>query len=311
MKKLLFLLLAVAFAGPLVAATKTVTLGVKGWTCGSCAASTRIALKKLEGVEDVRTDNQKKEAVVRYDDTKVTPAKLIEAIERIGYSATIQAAAAASTGPALSQGVSKAASSNAVRAAERVSFFEVPLGCEAAEGLGCGSMAKPILRELDGKDEIAEARINHPGTLLAVVWKDAARSGPGRAIVEKAFGQRDLETALLEGEARDKALEDLVTDRWYRANEVDRLSEREAEVIAARLVGRVEGRLGLSKERGTALRKDLSAAVAKNLTRDSEEDCDPAKELMEVARKHLNAKESAELQKAAEQGIAALPGESR
>jgi hypothetical protein len=32
---------------------------------------------------------------------------------------------------------------------------------------------------------------------------------------------------------------------------------------------------------------------------------------MEVARKHLNAKESAELQKAAEQGIAALPGETR
>lgn len=312
MKKLLFLLLAVAFAGPLVAATKTVTLGVKGWTCGSCAASTRIALKKLEGVEDVRTDNQKKQAVVRYDDTKVAPANLIEAVERIGYSATIKAAPAASTEPALPQkGVSKAPSSHVGRAAERVSFFEVPLGCEAAEGLGCGSMAKPILQELDGKDEIAEARINHPGTLLAVVWKDPARSGPGRAIVEKAFRQRDLETALLQGDAREKALEDLVTDRWYRANEVDRLSEREAEVIAARLVGRVEGRLGLSKERATALRKDLSAAVAKHLIRDSEEDCDPAKELMEVARKHLNAKESAELQKAAEQGIAALPGETR
>ena len=311
MKKLLSLLFAFALAAPLLAETKTVTLAVRGWSCGGCAASTRIALKKLEGVEDVKTDHQNKEAVVRYDDTKITPAKLIEAVENDGYPATVKAGAATSTVPAQPQSVSQRASSNAAQAEERVTFFEVPLGCQAAEGLGCGSMAKPILRELEGKNEIADARINHPGTLLAVVWKDPARSGPGRAVVEKAFKQRDLETALLQGDARDNALEDLVTDRWYRANEVDRLSEREAEIIAARLVGRVEGRLALSKERSTALKRDLAAAVTKHLTRDSEEDCDPAKELMEVAGKHLNATETAELRKAAEQGIAALPGEVR
>ncbi|HVE66756.1 MAG TPA: cation transporter [Thermoanaerobaculia bacterium] len=266
----------------------------------------------MEGVEEVLTDHEKKEAVVRYDDTKVGPERLIEVIEETGYPATVKGAPAASTAPAPpAKGVSSAASSDAGIPSERVSFFEVPLGCEAAEGLGCGSMAKPILRELEGKEEIAEARINHPGTVLAVVWKEPARSGPGHAMVEKAFKQRDLETALLRGSSREKALEDLVTDRWYRANEVDRLSEREGEVIAARLVGRVEGRLGLSKERAAALKKDLSAAVAKHLIGNSGKDCDPAKELMEVAGKHLNATETAELRRAAEQGIAALPGEVR
>jgi mercuric ion binding protein len=310
MKKLVSLLLAFAVSGPLLAATKTVTLAVKGWSCGSCAASTRIALEKLDGVEDVRTDHQNQEAVIRYDDTKVAPDRLIQTVERIGYQAAIKTAPTASIASAGSPRELKAAASHG-RSAQRVSFFEVPLGCQAAEGLGCGSMAKPILRELEGKSEITEARINHRGTILAVVWKNPARSASGQAIVEKAFEQRALETALLRGEARDKALEDLVTDRWYRANEVDRLSEREAEIIAARVVGRVEGLLALSKERAAALRKDLSTAVARHLTRDSEEDCDPARELMQVARKHLDAKESAELQAAAEQEFAALTGENR
>ena len=70
MKKLLLLLVAFALALPAVAATRTVTFEVKGWTCGTCAASTRIALKKLEGVQDVKTDHDKMEAVVTYDDAR-------------------------------------------------------------------------------------------------------------------------------------------------------------------------------------------------------------------------------------------------
>src|SRR5213593_3382306 len=79
------------FSWPALAAKKTVTLGVKGWTCGSCAASTRIALKKLDGVENVKTDHEKMEAVVTYDDSKVTPERMIQTTEKIGYSATVKA----------------------------------------------------------------------------------------------------------------------------------------------------------------------------------------------------------------------------
>ena len=50
MKKIGVLLLMMVIALPALAATKTVALDVKGWTCGSCAVSTRVALKKLEGV---------------------------------------------------------------------------------------------------------------------------------------------------------------------------------------------------------------------------------------------------------------------
>lgn len=311
MKKLFLWLLALTVVSSAEAVTKTVAFEVTGWTCGSCAASTKIALKKLEGVENVQTDLKSKEVVVVYDDTRVEPERMIQAIERVGYKAKIKAAAATSTEQVrVGKSASGEAASSAERPAERVSFFEVPLGCLAAESLGCGSMAKPILRELEGKDGTSDPRINYPGTVLAVVWKDPARSGSGRTIVEEVFTERELETSVLLGSAREKALEEFATERWYRAEDVDRLSEREAEVIAARLVGR----LGLPKERSAALKKDLSAAIAKQLTSESEEECGPGRrevEFTEVARKHLNKEEMAELRKAAEQGITALPGEAR
>lgn len=87
------ILAAQLLAATLLAATRSVTLEVKGWTCGSCASATKIALKKLDGVADVSTDVDKSEAVVTYEETKVTPQRMIEAIEKIGYKATVKAAA--------------------------------------------------------------------------------------------------------------------------------------------------------------------------------------------------------------------------
>ena len=72
---------SLALAGSLLAATRSVTFEVKGWSCGSCASATRIALKKLDGVTDVSTDVAKSEAVVTYDENKVKPQKMIEAVE--------------------------------------------------------------------------------------------------------------------------------------------------------------------------------------------------------------------------------------
>src|SRR5216117_3230198 len=90
MKKLAVLLLAVASAcNQTLATNKTATLSVKGWTCASCAVSTRIALNKLVGVAAVTTSDEKKEVVVSYDDSRVTPARMIEAIEKLGYSSSL------------------------------------------------------------------------------------------------------------------------------------------------------------------------------------------------------------------------------
>jgi len=67
------------------AATKTVTIRVEGMHCGGCSSSVAKALKATEGVEDAQVSFEKGEAVVRYDDQKVTVAKLREVISSTGF----------------------------------------------------------------------------------------------------------------------------------------------------------------------------------------------------------------------------------
>jgi len=145
------------------------------------------------------------------------------------------------------------------------------------------------------------------------VWSDPAQAPSGVTIVETAFKKRDLETSLLRGLARDKVLKEYESGRWYEAADVDRLSEREAQVIAFRLVNRAKTHLNLAPEKLTALTKDLSGGIATILTRDKGEECarDPFEELTKIASKHLNEQQLTELRKAAELGAGALPGEAK
>ena len=310
MKKLGLAILFLGATIPLFAATKTVSFDVKGWTCASCSAATRIALKKLDGIESVKTESEKGEAIVVYDDAKVTPERMVEAIGRLGYKATIKNGAS----PAAPRSQENSAASAATRPpADQLSFFEVPLECGASEGLGCGSAAKPILNELDINPGIADARINHPGTTLAVAWKKPTDRSDD--MVEALFEKHHLAAATLKGKDREKALNEFRSDQWYGAADVDRLSEHEARVIAARIVHRTGNRLGLTSDRLAALTEDLAVVFARHLTLRDEE-CDSRRETIEqelktAASKYLNPQQLAELRKAGEQGITALPGEAR
>ena len=312
MKRIGVLLIAFAVALPTLAATKTVALDVKGWTCGSCAVSTRIALKKLEGVQNVKTDHEKAEVIVTYDDSKVTPQRLIQAVERIGYSATVKGVVDAMPAPANSPEKSTADGGHpeANLVPEEVSFFEVPLECGAAADLGCGSAAKPILRELENDAKVATAKINHPGTVLAVVWKEPNLAPAGIPFVVSAFEKNDSEAVTLRGPDREKALREYEAGKWYGPADVDRLSEREAEVIASRLVTRA--RLGLAPDVEKALTHDLSAVFARHLTSDSPSDRAIVEDdLVKAAGKYLNSSQMDQILKAGEKGVRALPGEAK
>lgn len=69
--------------------TRTVTLKVEGMTCSSCGLTVRVAIKKLDGVKDAKVNVPSKEAVVEYDPAKVTPEKIVEAINKAGYAASL------------------------------------------------------------------------------------------------------------------------------------------------------------------------------------------------------------------------------
>ena len=75
-----------------VAFTKTVTIRVEGMKCAKCSASVTKALKATEGVEDAQVSSDKGEAVIKYDDQKVTETKLREVINSTGFKAVEQPA---------------------------------------------------------------------------------------------------------------------------------------------------------------------------------------------------------------------------
>ena len=65
--------------------TKTVTIKVEGMMCAKCSASVTKALKATDGVEDAQVSSDKGEAVIKYDDQKLTETKLREVIKSTGF----------------------------------------------------------------------------------------------------------------------------------------------------------------------------------------------------------------------------------
>ena len=69
------------------AATKTVTIRVKGMRCGNCASSVAKVLKATAGVKEAEVSSEKGEALITYDDEKIDEAKLREVINGTGFKA--------------------------------------------------------------------------------------------------------------------------------------------------------------------------------------------------------------------------------
>jgi len=91
MKKLITVLaLSAALSAPAWAATQTVTLSVTGMTCAACPITIKKALNKVEGVENIEINLEKKEAVVTFDDAKTTVEALVEATTNAGYPSAVR-----------------------------------------------------------------------------------------------------------------------------------------------------------------------------------------------------------------------------
>lgn len=85
----------VATNGAALAAPRTVTLHITGMTCGGCVFGTKKVLTKLHGVTAANVSYEKAEAVVTYDDEKVTVEQMIAAVATLGYKAAVVGAPSA------------------------------------------------------------------------------------------------------------------------------------------------------------------------------------------------------------------------
>ncbi|MHB1083441.1 MAG: mercury resistance system periplasmic binding protein MerP [Thiobacillus sp.] len=83
----------VALSTPVLAAQKTVTLGVPGMTCGTCPITVKKALIRVDGVILAKVDYDKKQAVVTFDDARANVDQLKHATADAGYPSSIKGGA--------------------------------------------------------------------------------------------------------------------------------------------------------------------------------------------------------------------------
>jgi hypothetical protein len=157
--------------------------------------------------------------------------------------------------------LASAADGAAAATADRISVFKAPLVCPAAPQIGCGSASKPILLDLERQPGVLEAWLNRAGTRIAVVWKPESDAPTRRRVVAELKQDHATE---LDGKLRDETVKDFLSGKgWYHGADVDRLSEEEADIIAARLVRWVQAKSALPKKKPKSFNTPSRALCAK------------------------------------------------
>src|SRR6266403_2116960 len=190
--------------------------------------------------------------------------------------------------------------------ADRISVFKAPLVCPAAPQIGCGGASKPILLQLETEPGVLEAWLNRAGTRIAVVWKPELDVSTRRKVVAELKEDHATE---LDGKPRDEAVKDFLSGKgWYHGAEVDRLSEEEADVIAVRLVRRVQAKTTLAKDKAEGLQRALAGAYRQRLTNKISREQELSR-FQDIGREYLAKEQVAILKEAIESGVLPLANE--
>lgn len=191
-------------------------------------------------------------------------------------------------------------------AQERITIYSVPLRCPLVDGLGCGSMAKPVLVELERKRSVAEAGLDHSGTKLVLVWK--AGEGPAKRAEVVATISKTTKLSELSGADRESALKDIQSGpRWYRARDVDELSREEAESVTHRLLDSINAAEPLPKDKRGFLWTNFTNTLKRRFIRGGMSDKEVSDELFKAAHQHVGPKGIEALEKAIREACCAAP----
>lgn len=144
-----------------------------------------------------------------------------------------------------------------------ITFLQVDLVCGAASDIGCGSRSKPILMDLECKSEIAEAWLNRPGTIIAVVWNDNLDSN--ETLLKQTLKEHRKSGKVLGQNESIEQKEKFRTDRWYRTNEVDELSIEEAGRIAEMVISTIKEQGSLSDTHAPMMQNEIEAYLKNEL----------------------------------------------
>lgn len=64
---------------------ETLTINIKGMTCGGCTSSVTSVLQKIAGVSGVDVSLEQNRATISYDPARAKPAQFKAAIEDAGF----------------------------------------------------------------------------------------------------------------------------------------------------------------------------------------------------------------------------------
>ena len=195
--------------------------------------------------------------------------------------------------------------------AGRISFYQVPLVCPAAPEIGCGSRSRPILLQLEKEKTVDEAWLNRPGTMVAVVWKPETKRRERAATVKAIAKKEEFKASELNGAARRKALKEFAArDGWHRGSDVDRLSEEEAGIIAARFVRRIQAKVSLSDDTAKAIEAGFADVFKRRFTgNESGDESKTEEQLIRVLQSHLSEKDVTMLKETLPRSLGPGPGE--
>lgn len=143
-----------------------------------------------------------------------------------------------------------------------MSFFRVPLVCEAASHIGCGTRARPVLAELEQQPGVREAWLSRDGTVLGILWADETCDPERVLAVLHRHAVAGLE---LKGRGHQRSRDFFAAGGWYRPVQMQDLSAEEARVIAARLIRRLEQNVSVSAGTAERLAERLEDACARAL----------------------------------------------
>ena len=130
-----------------------------------------------------------------------------------------------------------------------VGFFNVPLVCNAAPQIGCGSRAKFIMLDLMKDSSVKEAWLNRNGTVMAVVWNEGMGVASRQTALAAVFSLHELPIEQVSEHDRNSLAENFTAkEKWYKGSDVDALSIEEAGVIADRILSGISPHVSFKRD---------------------------------------------------------------
>ena len=132
-----------------------VVVEVDGMVCHSCVQNIEMNIGKMTGVHEINVSLSDKNARIKYDPSLITPSKLCDAVEEIGFGAKVQGAVKTGTATSCKTGSQQ----------EQGKLRMCTVGIEGMTCHSCVSLIESTVGEMRGVVGVTVSLANKKGTV--------------------------------------------------------------------------------------------------------------------------------------------------